>query len=1130
MFFLQINPSQLRQSQQIFKICLFMIALLLWSVPQQSFAQKLWGLTLQGGSSDNGVLYKYNIGTHSYSKKIDLSYFNGSYPEGSLMKASNGKMYGMTQSGGMNGYGVIFEYDPSTNIYTKKIELDPSWGLAPYGSLMQASNGKLYGLTFRGGANDLGVLFEYNPASNTYIKKVDLSSTTGYYPWGSLIQASNGLLYGMALFGGANSGGSLFEFDPNSGTFNKRVDLSDGIGKFPYGSLMQASNGKLFGMTGYGGSNNAGVIFEFTPSTGIYSKKIDLVTSTGAKPYGDLMQASNGKMYGMTAEGGANGVGVIFEYDPSTNAYTKMMDFSDSLGRLPFGSFMQASNGKLYGVTSGGGANSKGVLFEYEFLTNVYSKLYDWDSTNGRGPFYSTLIEMNIAESEITVKGNNVIITDGDNTPSTDDHTDFGDVSVGSSLIRTYTIENTGDASLNIDSIRLSGTGAGNYLIGGITLPGTVASGGSVTFTVTFSPSSSGVKTATVKVYNNTLDKATFDFAIQGAGTQLTLVINATNGSVTKNPDLPNYVNGTQVIVTAIPIEGYHFTGWGGDLSGTENPDTITMNGNKTITANFAINTYILSVSGDYGVVTKNPNQESYEHGTVVQVSQTPDERYLFTEWSGDASGTDNPLSVTMDGNKSVQANYIIDPVYQVMHRTAKMEDWATAKDGKGKYLSVKRKNDKVFFKFNIIADSSRPLSMDFGMLVNATLTRGKAKSETLAVITNSKKITDTLFTVTAGETLQVDGIGMKGKKIAVKYQWGKKKAITLKADSLFKLNRVGLPVPNLHNVGEELFPVKKIQTGYYSKLNPLVVGVPQGLKKANSVTHLKYADVQKSLVKIVKKMPRLHSDTLAARCLDSLDGKKKKAMLTQQKSLPPDKQNNKLFAEVLTLKLNVAASATEKFPAGFGQLTFDDPSDVGNHFNGMSVDSIVIEADSILSCVQSEIDVTPGELYGTIRMINMAFADTTIDTLSFGSKTKLTGVKSLFEVDYLHPTEGVKPRIVQSFDVASEQPEEFALYQNYPNPFNPSTVISYSLSVNSVVTLKVYNMLGQEVATLLNKQEMEAGDYELPFSAKGGSASGGNAFDLPSGVYFYRINIESVDEDGMRQTFSDVKRMLMLK
>ncbi|MBI3195298.1 MAG: T9SS type A sorting domain-containing protein, partial [Ignavibacteriae bacterium] len=265
--------------------------------------------------------------------------------------------------------------------------------------------------------------------------------------------------------------------------------------------------------------------------------------------------------------------------------------------------------------------------------------------------------------------------------------------------------------------------------------------------------------------------------------------------------------------------------------------------------------------------------------------------------------------------------------------------------------------------------------------------------------------------------------------------------------------------------------------------------------------------------------------DTLAARCLDSLDGTKKKAMSSQQKSLPPNKQNNKLFAELLTLRLNRQASVYEKFPVGLGQLTFDDPNNVGHPFNGMMVDEISLIADSMLSCLEISLDVTPNELYEIIRMLNCAFADSTIDTLSFGSKTKLTGVKSLFEVDYLQPTPGIAPRIVQSFDVTeSIIPERFELSQNYPNPFNPSTQLSFVIGQSSLVSLKVFNMLGQEVATLLKKEEMEEGEYELPFNAV--SAAGG----LPSGVYFYRINVESVDEDGIIHYFSDSKRMMFIK
>jgi len=77
-----------------------------------------------------------------------------------------------------------------------------------------------------------------------------------------------------------------------------------------------------------------------------------------------------------------------------------------------------------------------------------------------------------------------------------------------------------------------------------------------------------------------------------------------------------------------------------------------------------------------------------------------------------------------------------------------------------------------------------------------------------------------------------------------------------------------------------------------------------------------------------------------------------------------------------------------------------------------------------------------------------------------------------------------------------------FNLEQNYPNPFNPSTVISYRLPVTSNVTLKVYDVLGNEIATLVN-EEKPAGEYEVEFNA---ASHSGNVWNLTSGVYFYQL------------------------
>jgi hypothetical protein len=98
--------------------------------------------------------------------------------------------------------------------------------------------------------------------------------------------------------------------------------------------------------------------------------------------------------------------------------------------------------------------------------------------------------------------------------------------------------------------------------------------------------------------------------------------------------------------------------------------------------------------------------------------------------------------------------------------------------------------------------------------------------------------------------------------------------------------------------------------------------------------------------------------------------------------------------------------------------------------------------------------------------------------------------------------------------------PEGIVLQQNYPNPFNPTTKIGFWIEERGFVSLKVYDILGNEVAALVN-EELGAGSYEINFSAQGGSASGGDAYNLPSGVYFYTLSTSD---------FISSKKMILLR
>ena len=131
-----------------------------------------------------------------------------------------------------------------------------------------------------------------------------------------------------------------------------------------------------------------------------------------------------------------------------------------------------------------------------------------------------------------------------------------------------------------------------------------------------------------------------------------------------------------------------------------------------------------------------------------------------------------------------------------------------------------------------------------------------------------------------------------------------------------------------------------------------------------------------------------------------------------------------------------------------------------------------------------------------------------------------------LVNVPFLRATTGVQPaRLAPTIMSSPQTPLAYQLYQNYPNPFNPTTTIRFHLPNAAFVTLKIYNILGQEVATLLNREQLEDGMQEVQFHAS--SASGG----LASGVYFYRIVAEGFDDDGIStSSFTTVKKMILLK
>lgn len=356
---------------------------------------KFYGVTNGGGANDVGLLFEYDPVNDTYTRKHDFDGTNGSYPYSALVLANNGLLYGLTYQGGTNDYGVLYSYDPVINTFTNLISLSSSLGGRAQGNLMQASNGKLYGLTMLGGANSGGTLIEYTIAGNVLSKKVDLP--TGSSPTGELTE-SGGLLFGLTYGGGSNGVGTLFEYDPVNFTLTVRANF-DGAGKgsYPNGSLVKASNGLLYGMASLGGANGFGTLFEYNTGTTTLTKKIDFNSANGALPQSKLFQASDTNLYGNTTNGGTNNEGVLFRYVIGTNSLTVRASFSSAdIGNNPASSLTQAADGKLYGVAPYGGPTGNGTLFAYDPTNDSMSKRVDFsNSSNGSNPQSGMVIAPN---------------------------------------------------------------------------------------------------------------------------------------------------------------------------------------------------------------------------------------------------------------------------------------------------------------------------------------------------------------------------------------------------------------------------------------------------------------------------------------------------------------------------------------------------------------------------------------------------------------------------------------------------------------------------------------------------------------------------------------------------------------
>lgn len=331
---------------------------------------KLYGNFQNGGSDNGGHIIRLEPDGSGLTMLYEYKQSTGSWPFGNLMQAKNGDLYGMTQSGGAYNGGTVFKIRPDGNGYTVLYNFNSESGTGPLGGLLQASDGKLYGVTQNEGFFGAGSIFSMNDDGSDFAIVFYFNNNapinSGYYSRGSLIQGADGFLYGSLFQGGAGGKGTIFKIHTDGTGFKVIFNFSGNIvtGGNPASTLLLGTDGKIYGMTQTGGLNNLGIIFSIAIDGSNFIKLLDFDGPVkGASPAGQLTEGTNGIIYGMTNRGGLNDLGTIFAINKNGTGFHKMADLKSDAASPVFGPLTESTPGVFFGMTYKGGSINGGAIF-----------------------------------------------------------------------------------------------------------------------------------------------------------------------------------------------------------------------------------------------------------------------------------------------------------------------------------------------------------------------------------------------------------------------------------------------------------------------------------------------------------------------------------------------------------------------------------------------------------------------------------------------------------------------------------------------------------------------------------------------------------------------------------------------
>ncbi len=379
------------------------------------------------GGTDYGTFFKFTpSGTVTVENDTGIGYFVAS----GVTLGTDGNFYGTDQDGGPSGGGCgfagcgqIYKVTPAgveTVLYN--FTNTAKDGYDPQSAPVEATNGKFYGTTPYSAGNYISVAYSIT-STGTFSTVHVFTNAEGQDVFAGFVQGTDGNLYGVAANQGAKTYGTIFRMT-TAGAVTVLHSFDDADGNYPYRPLLQASDGNFYGTTAYGGAHGAGVVFRITPS-GTYTvlHNFDPAAGEGNGPSSSLTQATDGKLYGVTFYGGgAANDGTIYSITTggtftTLHSFCRVSGCAD--GSNPNSPLKQNTNGVLYGTSYYGGENNhnNGVIYSLNIGAKPFISLAATSGNVGstigifgQGFSSASVVKFNgVAATKITLTGTTFI-------------------------------------------------------------------------------------------------------------------------------------------------------------------------------------------------------------------------------------------------------------------------------------------------------------------------------------------------------------------------------------------------------------------------------------------------------------------------------------------------------------------------------------------------------------------------------------------------------------------------------------------------------------------------------------------------------------------------------------------------